>query len=155
MSNDNVSTNPTETPAEKEKRTRTSPRTKMLGEVLDMLDAYKADVEQQQKDASGEGAEPDTDEDFTTILTTVSDIRGRVMAMVGGQAPKPVYGGRHYIGVKADATRSHFQANSTPTKLAYGPGSKHDFSSVLGPFRTEDGATYRVEHPEVECPVVF
>jgi hypothetical protein len=152
MSNDNTNTNPTpsDTAEEKEKRTRTSPRTKMLGEVLDMLDAYKGDVEARKGEP-----EPDTDEDFDTILNTVSDIRGRVEAMVGGQAPKPVYGGRHYIGVAADGTRSHFQANSQPTKLSFGPGTKHNFSSVLGPFRTEEGANYRVSHPEEQCPVLF
>lgn len=135
MSNDNTSTNPTpsDTSSEKEKRTRTSPRIKFGAELLEWVNALKA-----------EGKNPSLDE-----------ISTKVQAMMDEGPEKPEYAGRHYIGVKADGSRSHFQANSQPTRLSYGPDSKHGFASVLGPFRTQDGAEWRVSHPEEQTPVIF
>jgi len=149
MSNDNTATNPTPTDTA-EKRTRTSPRSKMLFEVMDMLDAYKVDVEAQKTEAVAEGEEAKS---YNAILSTVSDIRGRVEAMVGGQIQKPVYGGRWYIGRKNDGSHDAFQANSPPTRLKFGSM----YSAVFGPCRTESGAVYRTEHPEMlaEIPALF
>lgn len=140
-----------ESPTEKAKRTRTSPRTKALDEVLVMIDAHVADLKAQ-----------DANEDDDAILaehagafTALNDIRGRIVSLSDEGAPKPTYGGRHYISVSEDGTRTHFQANMVPTKRSHGVGSKTNFASVLGPFRTEDGVAHRLAHPETECPIVF
>ena len=133
MSNDNssVSDNSSATSV-KEKRTRTSPRVKFGEEILGMIK-----------------------EEFVGGRFTLDNITSKIQTMMSDGPQQPEYAGRWYVGVKADNSRTAFQANNLPTKMSYGIGSKHDFTSVLGPMRTEAGADYRVKNPNTECEVVF
>lgn len=140
MSDANTQSTETET-----KRTRTSPRTKALDEVIAMLDANLADLAKQDQD----------DLTVQSKVEAVSDIKNRVVGLLEAGAEKPTYAGRHYIGVSADGARVGFDSNVPPTRRSHGPESKHAFTSVLGPFRTEEGVSYRIEHPETECAIVF
>lgn len=138
---------------ERGKRTRTSPRVKALDEVLVMLTAMSADL-------TTERAETD-DEDLVKVsqldaeINRVNDIVGRVTSLSNDGPSATTYGGRHYIGIHQNGARSAFDSNVPPTVRSHGPGTKTDYTSVLGPFRTEDGVAYRIENPDTECPVVF
>lgn len=157
------STGSEETPVKKEKRTRTSPRTKALDEVIAMLVSYASDVEEDVKENSPTGANPAILETISdAILETVSDIKGRITSMLDEGSTKPTYNGRHYIGVNADGSRAGFQSNTAPNKRTHGGGTKHNYTSVLGPFRTSEGVDFRLKFtPDelkdklVECPAIF
>lgn len=125
----------------KEKRTRTSPRTKALDEVVAMLAAMLGDLTEEQKE-NGESAE------LAAKLELVTDISGRVTTMANEGAQKPDYAGRHYIGVTATGERVAFNNNVPPTKRSHGPETKHNFTTVYGPFRTTEGVQYRLDNPD-------
>lgn len=116
--------------SEEMKRHRTSPRTKAFDETLAMIDTYiKGWSEEKNEDIRN------------ALLASFSHLQGKVTELRDAGAPKPAYGGRHYVGVTADGARVWFQKNTAPTKRA--DGAK--FASVLGPFRTKEGAGYVVE----------
>jgi hypothetical protein len=130
----------------KAKRTRTSPRTKALDEVCVMIDSFVADLRK---------GEEENDEENSEKIEVALDLRGRVTTLAEDGAPKPTYNGRHYLGVTEEGTRVHFQSNMPPTARSHGRGSKSNYTSVLGPFRTQEGVDYRIANPGVECPKVF
>lgn len=132
----------TETPAaEKVKRTRTSPRTKALDEVIAALDAALSDLAEEQKE---NGSELTLD----AKIEALSDFKGRVTSMADSGASKPEYAGRHYIARKADGTLAAFDSNVPPTRRSHGPESKHAFANAFGPFRTVEGVEYRLTHDD-------
>jgi hypothetical protein len=72
------------------------------------------------------------------VLTTL-----RSEAITGRDAPREERAntGKHYLGVKADGSRVHFQSPSVPTAKGF-----PSFVKVLGPYNSPIAADYDVKH---------
>jgi hypothetical protein len=106
------------------RRHRTSPRVNAFNEVLTIIEAQLV---------AHEG-----EEEAEELLFSLKEQVEALSAGVVAQQAAPVAVGAHFVGVKADGSRVHFQRTNPPKK-----GSV-PFTSVYGPFRTKDGALYRV-----------
>lgn len=144
---------------DKEKQHRTSPRTKAFYEVIAVIGAYIADEQKAFEEQSAAINDADLDQDerqalqtshgeFGIAINTALDIKARIESMIGTQSQKPAYAGRHYIGVREDGSRECFMCQNRPTRASHGIQSDHKFSIAYGPFRTEEGAAYRMTHFE-------
>lgn len=134
--------------SKKARKPRTPSRTKVLQEVLSVIDTDISELAEEM-------AEGGMSQTTRTKLEALQDFRKK-LEEIASSTPKKPSNGRWYIGVGAGGKRTAFQVmKGTPTKEVYGDGTEANFISVLGPCLTKDGALYRCEHPEVEVPTVF
>lgn len=121
--------------AVKERRGRTSPRTKAFNEVLNLLSNQDDVINLQELKVKVESLRD-------RKLNANNDNDGEGGENVNNNTNKPGHPGLHYVGVDAlTGDRVHFQATSTPTKVIDG-----DRYTTVYRFRTRKGAEYVVQN---------